>query len=103
MGTWGWILLACLVAYATKLIGFLVPERLLQGPRVARVTGVLTVALLAALVVMNTFASGTALVLDARIAALVVACLALLARLPFLAVVVLGAVAAALARAAGMG
>ena len=55
-------------------------------------------ALLAALTVMNTFAAGSALVLDARLAALAVAALALWARLPFLIVVVLGAAAAGAVR-----
>ncbi len=57
----------------------------------ARVAGAITVALLSALTVMNTFASGTALVLDARLVALAAAALAVWMRLPFLLVVVLGA------------
>ena len=63
-----------------------------------RVAGAITVALLSALTVMNTFAAGTALVIDARLAALGVAALALWLRLPFLLVVVLGAAAAGLVR-----
>ena len=43
----------------------------------ARIAGAINVALLSALTVMNTFAAGTALVLDARLAALGVAALAL--------------------------
>ena len=66
-----------------------------------RVAGTITVALLAALTVMNTFASGTALVLDARLASLAVAALALWMRLPFLLVVLLGAAAAGAMRAWG--
>jgi hypothetical protein len=50
---------------------------------------------------MNTFASGTELVLDARVGALVVAGVALWLRAPFLAVVILGALTAALLRWAG--
>ena len=79
------------------------PARWLQHPRMARVAGAITVALLAALTVMNTFAAGTGLVLDARLAALAVAALALWARLAFLLVVVLGAAAAALVRWSGLG
>ena len=60
--------------------------------------GAITVALLSALTVMNTFAAGTALVIDARLAALGVAALALWLRLPFLLVVVLGAAAAGVVR-----
>lgn len=98
IGLWGWILGACAVAFATKLAGYAVPARWLQNPRMTQVAACMTVALLAALTVMNTFAAGTALVLDARLAALAVAAVALWLRAPFLLVVVLGALAAALVR-----
>lgn len=98
MSLWTAILLACAAAFATKLAGYAVPARWLHNPRMHRVAGALTVALLASLTVMNTVASGAALALDARLAALAVAALALLLRLPFLLVVVLGAAAAALVR-----
>lgn len=98
MSLWFWIALACAVAYATKLLGYALPARWLRRPRMNQVAASMTVALLAALTVMNTFASGTALVLDARAASLAVAALALWLRLPFLLVVVLGALAAALLR-----
>ncbi|SDB83980.1 Branched-chain amino acid transport protein (AzlD) [Raineyella antarctica] len=103
MTMWIWIIVASLAAYVLKLTGYLVPERVLEHPRMARVTWVLTLGLLSALVVMNTFASGTALVADARVAAFVVAVVALVLRAPFLLVVVLGAAAAALTRALGWG
>ena len=95
MTLWGYILLACAVTYLTKLAGYAIPARWLQNPRMTRVAGAMTVALLASLTVMNTVASGTALVLDARLAALAAAALALWLRLPFLLVVLLGALASA--------
>lgn len=98
MTLWIAILLACAAAYLTKWAGYAVPARWLNNPRMARVAGAITVALLAALTVMNTFAAGTQLVIDARLTALIVAALALWARLPFLLVVVLGAAASALVR-----
>lgn len=98
MSLWTAILLACAAAFATKLAGYAVPARLLNNPRMTRVAGAITVALLAALTVMNTFASGTTLVLDARLAALAVAAVALWLRAPFLLVVLLGAVAAGAVR-----
>ena len=102
MGTWTWLLLASGVAFATKFSGYLLPPRWLAGPRMARMAGVLTVGLLAALVAVNTAADGMRVVLDARAGALLVAVLALWLRAPFLLVVVLGAVAAALLRFAGL-
>ena len=98
MTLWQAIIAAGLIAFVTKLAGYAVPARWLQNPRMHRVAGALTVALLASLTVMNTFAAGTALSLDARLAALVVAALALWVRAPFLLVVVLGALASALVR-----
>ena len=73
------------------------PARWLSNPRMTRVAGAITVALLSALTVMNTFASGSALVLDARLAALAVAALACGAAAVLL-VVVLGAVSAGAVR-----
>ena len=86
MTSWTWIVVACLAAYVLKIAGYLIPERVLEHPRTARVTAVLTIGLLSALVVMNTFAAGTALVVDARLVALVVAAIALVLRTPFLLV-----------------
>ena len=98
MTLWGFILLACAATYLTKLAGYAVSARWLQNPRMTRVAGAITVALLASLTVMNTFAAGTALVIDARLVALAAAALALWLRLPFLLVVLLGAAAAGLVR-----
>lgn len=98
MTLWGYILLACAATYLTKLAGYAIPARWLQNPRMTRVAGAMTVALLAALTVMNTFASGAALVLDARLAALGAAAFALWLRWPFLLVVLVGAVAAGAVR-----
>lgn len=102
MTLWAWILLASLVAFATKLAGHLVPETWLAGTRMTRVTGALTVGLLAALTVMNTFSGNGGLMLDARAGALLAAAAALALRVPFLGVVAVGAVAAALLRLAGL-
>lgn len=101
MSLWWWVLGACALSYALKLLGYLVPDRVLDDPRVGRMAGTVTVGLLAALVVMNAFGSGQALVVDARLGALLAAGAALLLRAPFLVVVVLGAVTAAVLRLLG--
>lgn len=98
MTLWGWILLGCAVAWATKFAGYLVPVRWLQSPRMSRVAGCLTIGLLASLTAMNTVSAGAGLALDARLGALIAAAVALLLRLPFLVVVLAGAAAAALLR-----
>lgn len=98
---WSWVLIACAIAYATKLAGYLVPDSVFDRPWVATVSTGMTVGLLTSLVVVNTFVAGPALVLDARLAALLAAAVALWLRAPYLVVVIVGAVAAALARLAG--
>ena len=103
MSMWAWILLASLMAYATKLSGYLVPARWLESPRMTRIAGTLTIGLLASLTAMNTFSAGQGLVVDARVLALLASGIALWLRVPFLGVVVVGAGTAALARLAGIG
>lgn len=99
MSVWVAILLASAGCYALKLAGLLVPERLLEHPVVARVSGLLPVALLAALAGVQTFSTGTELVLDARVVGVGAAVVALLLRAPFVVVVAVAAGAAALVRA----
>jgi len=100
---WSTVLVASGFAFLLKLAGFLVPHRWLDGPRTVRVTALLPVALLAALVAVQTFTTRGGLVLDARAAAVGVAAVALLLRAPFLVVVVLAAATAAGLRALGWG
>lgn len=101
MSLWMWLLLSCLLAYAWKLVGYLVPSTLLKNPRTSRIAGTMTIGLLASLTVVNTAASGQVLLLDARLGALAAAAVALLFRAPFLVVVLAGAGTAALLRLAG--
>ena len=101
MSLWLWLLLACAVSFLTKLAGYLVPAQWMENPRMTRVAGTLTIGLLASLTAVNTFSSGQSLVLDARLAALAAAAVALWFKAPFLVVVLAGAAAAALARLLG--
>ncbi|HEY1134886.1 MAG TPA: AzlD domain-containing protein, partial [Nocardioides sp.] len=89
--------------YALKLAGLSLPAAVLERPLVRRLALALPVALLAALVAVQTVADGARLVLDARIAALAVAAAALALRANFLVVVVLAALTAAGLRAIGIG
>ncbi|WP_226345286.1 AzlD domain-containing protein [Agilicoccus flavus] len=102
MSTWATVLLGSLVAFALKFLGYVVAERHLAHPRVARATGLLPVALLAGLVAVQAFLApdGTPAP-DSRAAAVAVALVALALRAPFLLVVVLGAATAATLRAFG--
>lgn len=95
MSLWVWVLIAAVIAYLTKLLGYLVPAKVLANPRMSRVAGTLTIGLLASLTVVNAAASGHTVVLDARMGALVAAAVALWFKAPFLVVVLVGAAAAA--------
>ena len=97
--TWLALGLAALGCYLFKYVGLSLPPAWLEDPRVLRVATLLPVALLAALVAVQTFGSGRALVLDARAAGVAVALVAVLLRAPFLLVVVLAAATAAIVRA----
>ena len=102
MSTWLTVLLACAAAYLLKLAGYLVPERWVEGERRSRVTTLLPVALLAALVAVQTFTGEAGgLAVDARAAALAAAAVLLLLRANFLLVVAGAAAVAAGLRALG--
>jgi branched-subunit amino acid transport protein len=88
--------------YALKLAGMSVPERALEHPVLRRVADLLPVVLLAALVAVQVLVSGgpdgPELHVDARLAGLGAAFVALLLRAPFIVVVLVAALTAALLR-----
>jgi hypothetical protein len=86
------------VCYGFKLAGLSLPERLLDNPRIRRIAALLPVALLAALTAIQTVATGSRLVIDARLAGVAAGAVALLLRAPFLVVVAVAAGTAALIR-----
>ena len=101
MTLWTTILVASAVVLGTKLLGYLVPASVAAHPRIQRISDVLTVALLASLVVTQTVANGGAIVVDGRVAALVVGAVLLRIRAPFIVVVMAAAAVAAVLRAMG--
>ncbi|MCL1838120.1 MAG: AzlD domain-containing protein [Propionibacteriaceae bacterium] len=102
MNNWAWILVASVTAYATKLAGYLLPRKLLEGKTVTSFAPPLTVGLLAALTITNAFSSGQAILIDARLISFVAAIIALRFKLPFIVVIIVGALAAALGRLLGL-
>lgn len=99
---WFAVLAGSIGCYVEKLVGHLLPTRVLEREGVRRVAGLLPVALLAGLVAVQTFAVGQALVIDARLAGLAAAVIALLLRAPFLVVVLVAATTAAVLRSVGL-
>lgn len=96
--TWAAVLLAGLGCYLLKLAGLSVPPRVLERPLVARISDLVPVALLAALIAVQVFSTGARPTVDARAAGLLVAVGLLLLRAPFLVVVAGAALTAALLR-----
>ena len=95
---WTGVLVASVACYGLKLAGLSLPQRWLTDQRVQRIVPLIPVALLAALVGIQTFSTGHSLVVDVRAAALAIAVVAVLLRAPFLVVVVAAAASAALLR-----
>ena len=102
-GIWVAVLVTAAGCYALKLTGLTVPRSVLNYRRVRRFAELVPVALLAALVAVQTFGAGQSLAVDpARLAGLGAAVVALLVRAPFLVVIVVAAGTAAALRALGV-
>jgi len=95
---WQIILVASIAVLALKLLGYLVPPSIIEKPTPARVANLLTVALLSALVAVQTLAVGQTIQLDARVPALLVAAVLFALRVPFIVVIIAAAATAALIR-----
>jgi hypothetical protein len=96
--SWAAVLVASASCYLLKLTGMSIPARWLADQRVQRLAAALPVALLAALIGLQTWTSGHHLVIDARTGGVAVAAVAVLLRAPFIVVVALAALTAALLR-----
>lgn len=77
--------------FVVKAVGPIAASGRELPPRVEQLTRLLPAAMLAALVAVQTFVSGPALVLDARAAGVAAALVAVLLRAPFAVVVLVGA------------
>ncbi len=94
------VVIASLMVFSWKLLGYLAPERLIT-PSVRRFSERVTIALLAALVGIQTFTQSGELSFDARVPAVILAGVLLWLRVPFFFVILLAAAAAALLRSLG--
>ena len=84
------------IAFGLKFFGHSIPERWLSNPRALRINALIPIALLSALVAVQTFGEKSKLVIDQRLAGLTVAVIALLLKAPFPVVVLGAALASAL-------
>ena len=99
---WTWVLAACAAAFLIKLAGYLLPQSLLDRPVFHELAGALTVGLLTSLTTLNTVGKGQSIALDSRLLALVAGAIALKLKAPYIVVVIVGALAAAVGRRLGL-
>ncbi len=99
--TWAVVLSLAVGAFAFKAGGFFLLGGRSLPPALERCLALIPAAVIAALVVKDTFSTGQHLVLDARAVGVAVAVVAVVARAPFVVVVVLASTVTALVRALG--
>lgn len=102
---WTWVAIvgAGAAMWLVKSLGHRVPEHALDNPRLVRIAALVTVSLLAALAVLQTFTTGRDITVDARLPALGIAAVLLWRKAPFILVVAAAAGVAAALRALGWG
>jgi len=97
---WLVVILVGVATIAIKAIGPVLLGGRELPPRIASLIALLAPALLAALVAINTFGSGSRLVIDERVLGVAAAGVAIWRRVPVLLVVVIAAAVTGVARAA---
>jgi branched chain amino acid efflux pump len=97
---WPAVIVTAIGCYLLKLAGLSVPDKVLNRPFVRRVSDLIPVALLGALVAVQALSTDQSLTVDARLAGVGAGVVALLCRAPFLVVVVVAALTTALLRMA---
>ncbi|MDA2962648.1 MAG: AzlD domain-containing protein [Actinomycetota bacterium] len=81
-----------LIAFILKYGGHSIPQSWLEKPRIQRINALLPIALLSALVAVQSFTNKTELMIDHRAAGVGVAVIALLLKAPFPVVVLSAAI-----------
>lgn len=95
------VIVASLAVYSWKLFGYLIPERFITD-KFKDFAERVTVALLAAMVMIQGFTTQGEVVVDSRLPALLVAALLLWLRAPYILVVAAGAAVAGILRLLGL-
>ena len=89
---WISLLLTSALVFIIRFAGYLVPEKYLTNPTALRINTLIPIALLSALVAVQSFTDKASIIIDQRMAGLGVAVIALLLKAPF-PIVVIGAAA----------
>ena len=83
------------IAFLLKYSGHSVPERWLSHPKIQRINALIPIALLSALVAVQSFSEKSQLMIDQRLVGLSAAIIALIFKAPFTIVVLSAAVSSA--------
>jgi uncharacterized membrane protein len=97
--SWRLVVVLAIGAYACKAIGFFVLARRTLAPAIERCLALIPAAVVSALVMKDTFSTGQQLVIDARVAGVAAAAVAVWRRAPFVVVILIGAGVTAAVRA----
>lgn len=89
---WISLLVTSALVFIIRFAGYLVPEKYLTNPTSLRINTLIPIALLSALVAVQSFTDKASIIIDQRMAGLGVAVIALLLKAPF-PIVVIGAAA----------
>lgn len=96
---WFAVLVSSLGAFGLKLLGYLIPAKFLDHPRMQFVVGLLPIGLLAGLIVQQTFAAGqNQILIDGRLLGAAIAVVASVRKWPFISIVFIAAATTAFAR-----
>lgn len=83
------------IAFALKYSGHSVPEKWLSHPKIQRINALIPIALLSALVAVQSFSEKSTLMIDQRMVGLCIAIAALMLKAPFPLVVLSAAISSA--------
>ena len=92
---WIGVLGTSAIAFAIKFLGHSIPEKFLTNPRMLRINTLIPIALLSALVGVQTLTEKGKWVIDQSLAGVVVALIALSLKAPYFVVVVSAAITSA--------
>jgi branched-subunit amino acid transport protein len=92
---WIGVIGASIALFLLRYSGYLVPEKFLTNPRMLRINTLIPIALLSALVGVQTLTEKGKWVLDQRLAGVIVALIALRLKAPYFVVVISAAVTSA--------
>jgi uncharacterized membrane protein len=96
--SWFPILATVAGCYAFKVAGTLLPLRVLTGRRVSSMSALVPIALIAALVALQTVSTAQRFSIDARLVGMAVAAVAVWRKAPFVVVVICAAATTAIVR-----